>query len=100
VRGARTGSSGYFVDGVRVLEASYVPGLSIENISAFTGGVPAMYGDLTSGAVMITTKTYFSGLRDKNIRQASALEAQRNAAAKKREKEDDEKRKKEIEEGR
>jgi hypothetical protein len=72
VRGARSGATGFFVDGVRLLEPSSVPGLAIENISAFTGGIPAMYGDLSSGAVMVTTKTYFSGLRDKNIRTAAA----------------------------
>lgn len=71
VRGGRSGAIGFFIDGVRTLEPSSVPGLSIENISAFTGGVPAMYGDLTSGAVIITTKTYFSGLRDKNIRNSN-----------------------------
>lgn len=97
IRGSRNGSTGYFIDGVRVMEANYMPGLSIENISAFTGGVPAMYGDLTSGAIMITTKTYFSGMRDKNIRQASAQEASRIAAAKRKEKEEEAKRKAEIE---
>lgn len=97
VRGARAGASGYFVDGVRVMEMNYVPGLAVENISAFTGGVPAMYGDLTSGAVMITTRTYFSGMRDKNIAQAKRKEEKAEEAASRKAKEDELNRQKEIE---
>lgn len=97
VRGARAGTTGYFVDGVRTLDANFLPGLGIENVSAFTGGVPAMYGDLTSGAVMITTKTYFSGLREKTMRIAAMEEANRLQAAKQKAIEEEEKRKKEIE---
>lgn len=65
MRGARTDASGYFVDGVRTLGATSVPGLCIENLTILSGGVPAMYGDVTSGVVLITTKSYFSGLREK-----------------------------------
>ena len=97
LRGARAGTTGYFIDGVRALDANTLPGLCIENVSAFTGGVPAMYGDLSSGAVMITTKSYFSGLREKTVRNAEAEEAQRLAAAKKKAEEEELKRKKEIE---
>jgi hypothetical protein len=82
---------------VRALDANSLPGLCIENVSAFTGGVPAMYGDLSSGAVMITTKSYFSGLREKTVRNAEAEETQRLAAAKKKAEEEELKRKKEIE---
>jgi len=97
VRGARGGASGFFIDGVRVLEASTVPGLAIENISAFTGGVPAMYGDLTAGAVIITTKTYFSGIRDKNTRRAVIEQNKADEKAKQLAKEEEEKRAQEIE---
>ncbi len=72
-RGARDGASGYYVDGVRTMELNNIPALSIENLSVFPGGVPAMYGDLSSGVVMITTKSYFSGLREKNMRRAEQL---------------------------
>lgn len=79
-RGSRDGASGFFVDGVRTLEAANIPGLSIENLSVFSGGVPAMYGDLSGGVVIITTKSYFSGIREKNIRVAAMKE--RRAAEK------------------
>lgn len=76
IRGARGNSTSYYIDGVKTMEANSLPGLAIENITYFTGGVPAMYGDLTSGAVIVTTKSYFSGIREKNIRQAEYREKQ------------------------
>ncbi|PBQ31137.1 hypothetical protein CNR22_04945 [Sphingobacteriaceae bacterium] len=97
-RGSRGDASGYFVDGVRTLRAASVPGLSIENLSVFPGGVPAMYGDLQSGVVIITTMGYFSGIREKNVRLASRREAKEEESASKKAKEDEEKRAKEIEE--
>lgn len=69
-RGARDGASGFYVDGVRTMNLNNVPALSVENISVFTGGVPAMYGDLGSGVVMITTKSYFSAQRENNVKKA------------------------------
>ncbi len=70
VRGGRSGTSAYFVDGVRVADINMLPGLSIENLTLFTGGVPAAYGDTAGGVVVITTKSYFSGIRDKRMRDA------------------------------
>ncbi len=67
-RGTRGYATGYYVDGVRTLDADNIPGLSIENLTVFSGGVPAMYGDVTGGVVIITTKSYFSGIREKNMR--------------------------------
>jgi hypothetical protein len=67
IRGSRDGASGFYVDGVKTFGQTTLPGAAIENLTFFTGGVPAMYGDLSTGAVMITTKGYFSGMREKNI---------------------------------
>lgn len=69
-RGGRSGSSAYFIDGVRVTDIGTLPGLSIENLTVFSGGVPAAYGDTAGGVVIVTTKSYFSGIRDKRIRSA------------------------------
>lgn len=71
VRGSRGDANGFFVDGVRTLGEARVPGLAIENVTFFTGGVPAMYGDVLSGVVIITTKSYFTGIRDKNMRNSA-----------------------------
>lgn len=97
-RGARSDASGYFIDGVRTLNPGTIPGMAIENLSVFPGGVPAMYGDLSSGVVIITTKGYFSGIREKNVRLASIKESKEQEKADKKAKEDEEKRAKEIEE--
>lgn len=96
-RGSRGDATGYFVDGVRTLNANTLPGLSIENLSVFPGGVPAMYGDLSSGVVIITTKSYFSGIREKNVRLAAKKEEEEEAKTKLKAKEDEENRAKEIE---
>ncbi|MBA3663482.1 MAG: carboxypeptidase regulatory-like domain-containing protein [Bacteroidetes bacterium] len=98
VRGSRGDATSYYVDGVRTLGPNTIPGLAIENLTFFSGGVPAMYGDLTSGAVIVTTKSYFSGMREKNIRNQEYRDKQEARRAEEKEKLEAEKRKKEIEE--
>jgi hypothetical protein len=98
VRGGRDGQTSYYVDGVRCLGPSSIPGLAIENMTFFSGGVPAMYGDMMSGAVILTTKSYFSGIREKNIRQQEFYERQEAKKAAAKAKEDEANRLKEIEE--
>ncbi|MES2566039.1 MAG: TonB-dependent receptor [Bacteroidota bacterium] len=58
VRGGRSSSTIYFVDGVKVLGggASGVPQQGVEQINVITGGVPAQYGDATSGIISVTTR--------------------------------------------
>lgn len=94
VRGSRGNATSYYVDGVRTLGANTLPGLAIENVTFFSGGVPAMYGDMTSGAVIVTTKSYFSGLREKNIRNQEYKEKREAKKAAEEEKLEIESRKK------
>lgn len=56
VRGGRSGNTTYFVDGVKIFGSPNLPQQSIEQINVITGGVPAQYGDLTSGAISISTR--------------------------------------------
>lgn len=56
VRGGRAGATTYFVDGVKVYGTPNLPQQSIEQLNVITGGVPANYGDLTSGAISISTR--------------------------------------------
>lgn len=57
VRGARTNATTYFIDGIKVVGgANGLPQQSIEQINVITGGLPAMYGDATSGVISITTR--------------------------------------------
>lgn len=66
VRGGRSGQTTYFVDGVKVFGNPNLPQQSIEQLNVITGGVPANYGDLTSGAISISTRgpqsKYFGGV--------------------------------------
>lgn len=96
-RGGRSDASSSYVDGVRTLGETIIPGIAIENLTVFSGGVPACYGDMTSGMVMITTKSYFSGIREKNMRNAAYREEREKERREKMEKEEEELRKKEIE---
>lgn len=66
VRGGRSGNTTYFVDGVKVFGSPNLPQQSIEQLNVITGGIPAQYGDLTSGAISISTRgpqsKYFGGV--------------------------------------
>jgi hypothetical protein len=96
-RGTRGEATGYFVDGVRTLGASTIPGLGIENLTVFSGGVPAMYGDVMGGVVIITTKSYFSGIREKNMRMNAYYEKAQEKKRVEKALKDEENRLKEIE---
>lgn len=56
VRGSRDDATFYFIDGVKVRGSINIPQQGIEQIQVITGGVPAMYGDLTGGVISITTR--------------------------------------------
>lgn len=58
-RGARAGSVVYLIDGVKSFAANdNFPSSSIGSMRIYTGGVPAQYGDLLGGIVVIETKSY------------------------------------------
>jgi hypothetical protein len=56
--GSRTGSTLYMIDGVKVIGDPQVPNRGIGEIVVITGGLPAQYGDTTSGVVLISTKSF------------------------------------------
>ena len=56
VRGARSDATAMFIDGIRVMGNSSVPQSAIEQVDVILGGVPARYGDVTSGIINVTTK--------------------------------------------
>lgn len=59
-RGSRSENMASYIDGVRVPGAvPSIPSAAISSISVYTGGLPARYGDVTGGVVVIETKTYF-----------------------------------------
>ncbi|MBS1635662.1 MAG: TonB-dependent receptor plug domain-containing protein [Bacteroidetes bacterium] len=56
VRGGRSDNTTYFVDGVKVIGGNNIPQQSVEQIAVITGGLPAQYGDATSGVISVTTR--------------------------------------------
>ena len=63
MKGSRSGSTFYMVDGIRV-QGNLIPESEIDQIQVVTGGIEAQYGDVTGGLISITTKgpsSKFSG---------------------------------------
>ena len=56
VRGARGDQTATYIDGVRVTGMSNIPQSAIEQVDVMLSGLPARYGDVTSGVINITTK--------------------------------------------
>jgi hypothetical protein len=56
VRGGRSDNTTYFVDGVKVIGGLGVPQQGVEQLQVITGGLPAQYGDATSGVISVTTR--------------------------------------------
>lgn len=69
VRGSRSGSTAFYVDGNRVIGSPSVPALGIAGMEVLTGGVPAQYGDCTGGLVIITTKEYKWEMHKKEVKR-------------------------------
>ncbi|MGZ4035207.1 MAG: carboxypeptidase regulatory-like domain-containing protein [Bacteroidia bacterium] len=76
IRGARTGTTEYIVDGNKTMGVPEVPGLGISGMEVLTGGVPAEYGDCTGGIVIITTKDYKWEASRKKIAKENREEAE------------------------
>jgi len=55
IRGSRTGSTNYYIDGIRV-SGAYLPPSEIEQLQVITGGLEAQYGDVTGGLIVASTK--------------------------------------------
>lgn len=56
IRGSRSESTVYFVDGIRVSSAAMIPESEVEQLQVLTGGLPAEYGDVIGGAISVTSK--------------------------------------------
>ena len=56
IRGDREGGNVYYVDGIRVRGAIGVPRAAREQVQVITGGLGAKYGNMSGGAINVTTK--------------------------------------------
>ncbi len=81
VRGSRSGSTQFIVDGNKVMTGSSpdVPGPGIASMEVLTGGVPAEFGDCTGGIVIITTKEYQWEMRRKEMERRARADAEAEA---------------------
>ncbi len=71
VRGSRPGSSSVYIDGMKVSdEMSTLPSLGIGSMEIYTGGIPAKYGDVTGGVIIMSTKSYFDILSERNAQES------------------------------
>lgn len=64
IRGARSTSTAYYIDGVKIRGQTTLPQSSIQQFQVITGGTPAEFGDFTGGVISITTanpSSEFSG---------------------------------------
>ena len=85
VRGSRPGTSVYYVDGIKVSSTeSLLPNTGIGSVTVYTGGIPAKYGDMTGGAIIMESKSYFdllSAWEASQIYQKEALEIKNSKIA-------------------
>ena len=56
IGGGRSENTTYFIDGVKVFGKPNLPQQAIDQLSVLTGGIPANFGDLSSGAISISTR--------------------------------------------
>lgn len=59
IRGSRPGDAIYYIDGVKSTSMGQIPGVAIGSMAAYTGGIPAKYGDTTGGVIILESKSYF-----------------------------------------
>lgn len=60
IRGARPTSTQFITDGVKSRTGEIgIPGLAIGSVKVYTSGIPAAYGDVTGGVIVVETKSYF-----------------------------------------
>ena len=98
VRGGRGDATAFIVDGVKSPNITGVAALAVENVSIITGGIPAQYGDITSGVIVVTTKDYFTGIQSKRMRDNYILENKERIKREKEALQREKQRKKVIEE--
>lgn len=70
-RGSRSDAVNYYIDGIKVIGNPKIPQSAINQLTVYTGGLPANYGDVTGGIVSIETKSARSYAAERNSRERS-----------------------------
>ncbi len=82
MRGSREGASAIYIDGEKTYGSYNVPALGIGQVTVLSGGIPAEYGDLSGGAVIITTHSFYTGMAaQERMYQAAAEKEAADSAA-------------------
>jgi hypothetical protein len=82
MRGSREGASTIYIDGEKMYGTAGTPALGIAQVSVLSGGIPAEYGDLSGGAIIITTHSFYTGMAaQERMYQSAAEEAAADSAA-------------------
>jgi hypothetical protein len=83
MRGSREGASAVYIDGEKTYGSYGVPAMGIGQVTVLSGGIPAEYGDLSGGAVIITTHSFYTGMasQERMYQAAAEKEAADTAAA-------------------
>jgi hypothetical protein len=69
-RGLRANDAIYIVDGVKMINPSaMIPTRGIGNMTVYSGGVPAKYGDFTGGVIIVESDSYFNWLNREKSKQ-------------------------------
>jgi hypothetical protein len=77
-RGSRSDAIGYYIDGVKTgMALNGIPSQSIGSVTVYTGGVPAKYGDVTGGVIIVETKSYLELYNEWEGQQALKEELER-----------------------
>ena len=72
IRGSRSNSTAYYLDGMRIKNPDAIPRSFISEVSVYTGGIPANYGDLTGGVITIHSNSYTALDADRERRRRRA----------------------------
>ena len=60
IRGSRPSATQFITDGIKSITGDIgIPGQAIGSIKVYTSGVPASYGDVSGGVIVVETKSYF-----------------------------------------
>ena len=57
-KGARPGTSVYYIDGMRTYGDLYIPMSAVESVVVYNSGIPAKYGNTTSAVIVVETKSW------------------------------------------
>lgn len=69
-RGSRANDAVYVVDGIVMINpGAMIPTRGIGNMTVYSGGVPARYGDFTGGVIIVESEGYFSWLNKQKSKQ-------------------------------